>query len=134
MKRINLSTSQIIHCQFSLSLFQFKLSIFFFLKCSNNFAFNFLITKVSSDQFGLKPFPKMLLYFDVLTDYNFKSRIFIIIFNFKVCIWTSLNPVQDGGRDKKAVCTHFFPVTSTNIEHSPQNFLTFNFNPFATLL
>ena len=67
-------------------------------------------------------------------DYNFKSRIFIIIFNFKVCICASLNPVQDGGQDEKAVPTRFFPMTSTNIEHSPQNFLTFNFNPFATLL
>ena len=27
----------------------------------------------------------------------------------------------------------FFPVISTNVGISPQNFLTFNFNPFATL-
>ena len=28
----------------------------------------------------------------------------------------------------------FFPVTSTNVRISPKNFLTFTFNPFATLL
>ena len=30
--------------------------------------------------------------------------------------------------------TSFFSVTSTNIEFDPQNFLTFSFNPFATLV
>ena len=30
--------------------------------------------------------------------------------------------------------TSFFPVTSTNVECGPQNFLTFSFNPFATLV
>ena len=28
----------------------------------------------------------------------------------------------------------FFPVTSTNVGISPQNFVTFSFNPFATLV
>ena len=28
----------------------------------------------------------------------------------------------------------FFPVTSTNVKTSPQNFLTFSFNPFGTLM
>ena len=30
--------------------------------------------------------------------------------------------------------TNFSPVTSTNVTISPQNFLTFSFNPFATLV
>ena len=30
--------------------------------------------------------------------------------------------------------TSFSPVTSTNVEIRPQNFLTFSFNPFARLV
>ena len=30
--------------------------------------------------------------------------------------------------------TSFFPVTSTNVGFGPQNFLTFSFNPFTTLV
>ena len=30
--------------------------------------------------------------------------------------------------------TSFSPVTSTNVGFGPQNFLTFSFNPFATLV
>ena len=30
--------------------------------------------------------------------------------------------------------TSFSPVTSTNVRFGPQNFLTFSFNPFATLV
>ena len=39
-----------------------------------------------------------------------------------------------GGRGHKGPHTSFFPVTSTNVRVSPQNFLTFSFNPFATLV
>ena len=41
----------------------------------------------------------------------------------------SFNPIQEwgGGRDS------FSPVTSKNVAISPQNVLTFSFNPFATL-
>ena len=42
-----------------------------------------------------------------------------------------LNPIQDGGGRPP---TSFSPVTSTNVGIRPQNFLTFNFNPFATLV
>ena len=34
----------------------------------------------------------------------------------------------------KAPPTSVSPVTSTNVEFGPQNFLTFNFNPFVTLV
>ena len=34
---------------------------------------------------------------------------------------------------KNAPTTSFAPVTFTTVEISPQNFLTFNFNAFATL-
>ena len=35
---------------------------------------------------------------------------------------------------KKALPTSFSSVTSTNVEITPQNFLTFSFNPFTTLV
>ena len=35
---------------------------------------------------------------------------------------------------KKASSTSFSPVTSTNVVFSPQNFLTFSFNPFAKIV
>ena len=38
------------------------------------------------------------------------------------------------GRGKNSPPTSFFPVTSTNVEFGPQNFLTFSVNPFATLV
>ena len=44
------------------------------------------------------------------------------------------NPIQDGGEGggaKRPI--NFSPVTSTNIGISHKNFLTFSFNPFATL-
>ena len=40
-----------------------------------------------------------------------------------------LNLIQD-----ESPSTNFSPVTSTNIENSLQNFLTFSFNPFAILM
>ena len=39
-----------------------------------------------------------------------------------------------GGGSKKASPTSFSPVTSTNVGFGPQNFLTFSFNPFTTLV
>ena len=47
---------------------------------------------------------------------------------------TVLNPIQDDRGFKKVPLTSFPPVTSANIEISPQNFMTFSFNPFATLV
>ena len=44
-----------------------------------------------------------------------------------------INPIQDGGGAKKAPY-QFFPLTATNVEFGPQNFLTFSFNTFATLV
>ena len=38
------------------------------------------------------------------------------------------------GLGQKGPPISFSPVTSTNVETSPQNFLTFSFNPFATLM
>ena len=45
-----------------------------------------------------------------------------------------LNPIQDGVAKKPLPRTSFSPVTPTNVGISPQNFLTFNFNPFDMLL
>ena len=39
-----------------------------------------------------------------------------------------------GGGAKKPPPTSFSPVTSTNVGFGPQNFLTFSFNLFATLV
>ena len=39
-----------------------------------------------------------------------------------------------GGGAKKAPPTSFSPVTSTNVGFGPKHFLTFSFNPFATLV
>ena len=36
--------------------------------------------------------------------------------------------------NKKALHTSFSSVTSANVGISPKNFLTFSFNPFATLV
>ena len=45
-----------------------------------------------------------------------------------------LNPIQDRGRRQNSPNTSFSPVTSTNVRFRPQNFLTFIFNLFATLV
>ena len=46
-----------------------------------------------------------------------------------------INPIQDGGGGwQKGPPTSFSPVTSTNVELSPQKFLTFSFNTFATVV
>ena len=49
-------------------------------------------------------------------------------YNFLLKIF---NPIQDGGTKSFPPLT---PVTSINVEISPQNFLTFSFNPFATMV
>ena len=44
------------------------------------------------------------------------------------------NPIQDGGSKSLPTTTSFSPATSTNIGISLQNFVTFSFNTFATLV
>ena len=46
----------------------------------------------------------------------------------------AFNPIQDKGGSKRGPPTSFSPVTSTNVTISPQNFLTFSFNPFDRLV
>ena len=46
----------------------------------------------------------------------------------------AFNPIQDKGGSKRGPSTSFSPVTSTNVTISPQNFLTFSFNPFDRLV
>ena len=56
-------------------------------------------------------------------------------FMLNVHIDNTFNPIQDGGWGaKNAPCTSFPLVTSTNTGISPENFLNFSFNPFATLV
>ena len=48
-----------------------------------------------------------------------------------------INPIQDGGGGwwQKGPPTSFSPpVTSTNVGLTPQNFLTFSFGTFATVV
>ena len=40
----------------------------------------------------------------------------------------------EGGGAKRPTPTGISPVTATNVGFVPQNFLTFSFNPFATLV
>ena len=49
-------------------------------------------------------------------------------------ITNALTLLRMGEGAKKAPSTSFSRVTSTNVEMSPQNFLTLSFNPFATLV
>ena len=44
----------------------------------------------------------------------------------------SFKPIQDEGAKKHPY--QFSLVTSTNVGVSPQNLITFSFNPFATLV
>ena len=39
----------------------------------------------------------------------------------------------EGGKKPPTNPTSFFPVISTKVGINPKNFLTFSFNPFATL-
>ena len=47
-----------------------------------------------------------------------------------------INPIQDRGKGggQKGPPTSFSPVTSTKVGLGPQNFVTFSFNPFPTLV
>ena len=55
--------------------------------------------------------------------------------DLSVIKYTFFNPILDGGSGQKATpLSSFPPVTSTKVRISPQNFLTFSFNPFATLV
>ena len=86
-----------------------------------------------------------LLHFHVCTSSNnsfewihfFMWCIYILSFKLGKN-WSSwskaiLTLFRMGGGGKKAPPTSFSPVTSTNVGFGPQNFLTFSFNPFATL-
>ena len=61
--------------------------------------------------------------------YKFKQK------NIEKNILIYFNPIQDGGGGgKKAPPTSFSPLTSTDVGISPQNFLTFIFDPFPALV
>ena len=47
-------------------------------------------------------------------------------------IYSVFNLIQDGGWGGQTI--GFYAVTSTNTRISPQNFLTFSFNPFNRLV
>ena len=57
---------------------------------------------------------------------NVKNEFALRLTLFRIAGW------GEGGQ--KGPPTSFSPVTSTNVEFSPKNFLTFSFNPFPTLV
>ena len=63
---------------------------------------------------------------------NFLNFFYLHSLTLRNCF--ALNPIQDGGAKSSPSPTSFSPVTSTNVGISPQNFLIFSFNPFATLV
>ena len=57
----------------------------------------------------------------------------VLILNFYSAV--NVNHIQEGGGGgPKGPPIRFSPVTSANVGISPKNFLTFSFNPFATLV
>ena len=86
------------------------------------------------------------IYFDQYNDVTVSKRkklepkydptkLIIEIYYYETCF----HPIQDGGQgwgvqSQKGPPTSFSPVTSANVGISLQNFLTFSFNPFATLV
>ena len=74
---------------------------------------------------------------------NFVVKDFITCASDQYLYFNTFNPIQDWrgegggggvGVGEKVLPTSFSPVTSTNVGVRPQNFMTFSFNPFATLL
>ena len=61
-------------------------------------------------------------------------NIFLINPNIILCHVFLLTLFRMGGRGKKATPTSYSPVISTNVGFGFQNFLTFSFNLFATLV
>ena len=81
-----------------------------------------------SSEFTLSSYPTRVLVDEVIIVICSKSAFLLLSGSY-------LNPIQDGGGGgKKAPRTSFYPVNSTNVGISPQNFPTFGFNPFATLV
>ena len=60
-----------------------------------------------------------------------ESTCFYFSKRYRSTLRVFINPIQDGGRGVKVRPTSFSPLTSTNVEISPQNFLNFGFNPFV---
>ena len=54
--------------------------------------------------------------------------------NYFKFVYCSLTLFRMGGRRSKRPPTSFSPITTTNARISQQEFLTFGFNPFATLM
>ena len=70
---------------------------------------------------------------------NFVVKDFVTCTSDQYLYFNTFNPIQDEGGGgvgggQKVPPTSFSPVTSTNVGVRPQNFITFSFNPFATLM
>ena len=74
---------------------------------------------------------KLFFLSRVATDHGFNLNLrFLHDLKHKVRLF---NPIKVG-REKKSVSTSFFHLTSTDVGVSSQNFLTFSFNPFDSLM
>ena len=65
----------------------------------------------------------------MLINRKFKIRLLYVLF----CITSVILTLFRMGRQKAPPPTSFFPVTSTNVGFGLKNFLTFSFNPVASL-
>ena len=71
--------------------------------------------------------------FSLTNPWNFYGALHWSLFKIKVLFLVYLTLYRMGGGARR-LPYQFFPVTSTNVKTSPQNFLTFSFNPFGTLM
>ena len=78
----------------------------------------------------------LLKYYFNNNDYDNFIKTFVTVLNKHAPPKKKIfHPTQDWGMEvweQKAPPTSFSPITSTNVGISPQNFLTFSFNPSAT--
>ena len=88
------------------------------------FMFTFLTVNENSDIFV------HINLYENLTSLNVIPRNVSIILTI-ISFWKSLTLFRMGGTKSFPPLT---PVTSINVEISPQNFLTFSFNPFTTMV
>ena len=84
----------------------------------------------------LKNIYRYINYLLVWMFFSGKQSACQVCFVFIFSIYLTINPIQDGGMEGKPPPppTSFSPATSTNVGFGHQHFLTFSFNPFATLV
>ena len=98
------------------------------IQCVLSYFYYFQAIK-QSYYYSLKMLINYVIYYESIS-----NVLWILIFFYLIAFF---NPIQDewgAGASKKTLHTSFSTVTCTSVEIRPQNFLTFNFNIFATLV